>query len=151
MFSFLNMENRTEVQSSLNNPHSLEVLRIHRSELAHVIFKDEGKEFMYDGEMYDMQSISTDGDYMVFHCINDNTEKELLSGLNSHVKNNFDTNSTPTQKQDSSKKIIKDLFLHKNIVSQGISIPVLFPTGIFNLTSYIPETLPLLPPEAACA
>ena len=145
------MENRTEVQSSLNSPHSLEVLRIHRSELAHVIFKDEGKEFIYNGEIYDIQSISTDGDFFVFHCINDNTEKELLAGLSSHVKNNFDSNSVPAKKKDTSKNPVKDLFLHKNIVSQGISIPVLFPTGIFNLTSYIPETLPLPPPEAACA
>ncbi len=130
----------------------IETIRIHRSEMKNVVFKDRGKEFIYKGGIYDIKSRIQEGDIVVFRCINDKTEKQLLAGLHTHVKNNTDSNSSSDNKQsDSSKNPVKDLFLHTNDIAEVLSIAVGFPTAIclpkaIGITSYIGP-----PPEVSIA
>lgn len=112
-----------------------------------MVFREEGREFLFKGEMYDVKSITLDGDFVVFHCINDKTEKRLLAGLDTQAKNNSDSNSSDEKQDSFSKNPVKDLFCHKENIKIEESIAVSFPSAIFHLPFYISPTLPLPPPE----
>jgi cbb3-type cytochrome oxidase subunit 3 len=147
LFFVLNSENKAEMDNTLRSEEQLQTIRVHRSEVKNLIFKEEGKEVQYEGEMYDIKSITRDGDFIVFHCINDKTEKQLLTGLQIHVKNNTDSNSTSDKKENTSKNPVKDLFCNTENSTEITSKTVEFPSSIYHLTSYISPTLPLPPPE----
>ena len=133
----------------LQNESSLETIRISKSELANVVFKNGGKEISINGEMYDVKDKSADGDYTIFLCAKDKKETKLIANLNNHVKNNIDTN-TPNKKQnDSSKNPLKDLFLsQKNNFISAYSV-IAFPTENSKLQTINLLPLPLPPPEVS--
>jgi hypothetical protein len=113
LFSFLNLRNKTTVGSILKSESFSEVVRVHKSELKNVILQDEGKEIVLNGEMYDIQSISLEGDYLVFNVIHDKRETSLLACLGDHVKNNLDTNIPGKKQNDSLKNPLQDLFFYE--------------------------------------
>ena len=43
---------------------------------------EEGKEFSLKGKMYDVVRRKTDGDSIIYYCINDTKEEQLFSNLN---------------------------------------------------------------------
>lgn len=70
-----------------------------------IYWEEEGKEFFYEGEMYDLVKTKNENEKTFFYCINDKKEKELINNYNAatknnsskdkKVKNNFDTSSSP--------------------------------------------------------
>lgn len=133
----------------IRNEKRLETIRIHKSEIGNIFFKDDGNEFLYNGEMYDVKSKSVCGDYLVFYCIKDSKEKQLLSGLDKHVKYNYDSKSSSEKKKnDSSKNPVKDLFVFEKNVSIQYSFLYLFQSVICNLQSAILFS-PSPPPEVS--
>lgn len=149
LFFILNSENRSTMQSDLRKGHHIQLMRIHRSEIKNVVFREEGKEFIFKGEMYDIKSITRDGDFVVFHCINDKTEKRLLAGLETQAKSNGNSGSSDKKQDNASKNHIKDLFCSKENIKIDESIAVVFPSAGCPFTSYISPTLPLPPPESS--
>ncbi|TAL57620.1 MAG: hypothetical protein EPN85_13695 [Bacteroidetes bacterium] len=148
LFFALNSENKTAIKNNICEGKHLQTMCVHKSNIKNIVFKEEGKEFVYNGEMYDIKSIIRDGDFVIFHCINDKTEKQLLAGLQTHVKNNSDSNSPPDKKQnDSTKNPVKDLFIHQNTLMNPTSSAIEFPSAICHLTSYVLPPLPSPPPE----
>ena len=135
--------NRNEMQSNLFQQTSLETIRVHKSKLMNVTFKDNCKEISFNGEMYDVKSQSKEGDYIIFTCKHDKSETLLLAGLNNHLKNNSDSNS-PEKKQ--SKNPVKDLFFYQHRIALDESMAFEFPPAIFHFTSYI-SSPPLPPPS----
>ena len=53
-----------------------------------------GKEFRYDGQYYDVVRKESDGNKLVFHCINDRQEKSLFATLDQMVKSNLNDGTT---------------------------------------------------------
>jgi hypothetical protein len=49
-------------------------------------WKDDGKEFILNGEMYDVAKIEKVNGKTVLHCVNDKKEKELLSNFIKAIK-----------------------------------------------------------------
>ena len=47
----------------------------------------EKKEFTYNGNMYDVVHKQSDGDFIIYKCVNDTQEKVLFAGLDKQVKN----------------------------------------------------------------
>lgn len=130
----------------------IETVRIHRSELKDIVFKDHGKEFLYKGEMYDIKDTTTEGDHILFRCVNDKTEKKLLAGLKEQINNNGGTDSTPGKKQhDPSKNPVKNLFFPPRDITATSTEKTVYPPGIFKLTSVIIPALPSPPPEMRCS
>jgi hypothetical protein len=146
-FSVLDMENRSQMSAFVQNEKDFQTIRIHKSEIKNIVFTDDEKEISYNGEMYDVKSESQEGDYIVFHCLNDTRETSLLAHLDDQVKNNMDTRSSSEKKQNnSSKNPVKDLFCMKhNILVSDFSF-ISFPTVNCKLQTV---NLPFLspPPE----
>src|ERR1039458_6854017 len=98
----------------VQNKKNLLTIRIHKSEIKNIVFTDDEKEMSYNGEMYDIKDKSQDGDYIVFHCLNDKKEETLIADLDKHIQNNIDTKSSSERKQNTvSKNILKDYFLSR--------------------------------------
>ena len=147
----MDSSNRNEMQGNLFQQTSLETIRIHKSELKNMIFKNEGKEISFEGEMYDVKSISEKGDYIIFNCKRDKKETHLLAGFDKQVKNNSDS-TTPEKKQNkTSKNPVKDLFFYKSTIFMDEGIAIEFPPSFCHFTSYISSPLPLPPPEVSAA
>lgn len=103
----------------VRNGKNLQTIRVHKSEIKNIVFADDEKEMSYRGEMYDIKDRSVEGDYIMFHCLNDKKEKTLIADLDEHIQNNIDTRSSSEKKQNNSpKNPITDLFCMK----QGILI-----------------------------
>ena len=149
-FSVLNLENRYEMNQLVKNGKNLQIIRIHKSEIKNVVFADAGNEMSYNGEMYDIKDKSQDGDYIVFHCMNDKNENELLANLDKHIQNNIDTKSSSEKKQNSvSKNILKDYLLSKKQSIVLSSIKFCFPAAVRVLPSDV--TIPFFSPPPSLA
>jgi hypothetical protein len=105
-FSFLNWKNTSQMSLIVQKSNSFETLRIHKSELKNIVFKDGGKEISYKDEMYDVKDKVIDGDYIVFQCIKDSKEKNLLADLDKNIQNNIDAKSSSGKKKSNPTKIL---------------------------------------------
>ena len=70
--------------------------------------QDEGKEIVYNGEIYDVKEKCVEGGLVTFHCLKDAKEKKLLAELNDHVRNNIDTKS-PQHDKNPGKQLQKNI------------------------------------------
>ena len=150
LFIITSSENRNEMQSNLLQS-SLETIRIPKTEMADIIFKDGGKEISFNGEMYDVKDKSIDGNYIVFHCVNDKRETKLFTQLDKQVKYNTDSKSSSEKKHHNSKNPVKDLFFLQKKFSALVSYEFEFSIATCNLTSLTATPLPLPPPEVSAA
>lgn len=119
-FTVSDLQNRSEMSLNVKNSKHLETLRIHRSDLNNALFDPDKKEILYKGEMYDVKSQNVDGEYIVFHCINDSKEKNLLANLNDNTKNNIDTKSSSSGNhpdKSGQKNITKDYFCNAEVIT----------------------------------
>jgi len=149
-FSVLDLQNRSLIEKLMQNESTLQTLRIHKSEIKNIVFQDDDQEMSYNGEMYDIKDRSQDGDYIVFHCINDKNESELIANLDKHVQNNIDPRSSSEQKQHTiSNTILKDYFISRKQDVILSSEELTFPSAICHLPSYVFLSLASPPPRIA--
>ncbi len=66
------------------------------------------KEFSFKGNMYDVVHKQTDGDFIIYKCVNDTQEKILFAGLDKQLKNSMN--------KDSNKSKTLNLLLKFNIL-----------------------------------
>lgn len=149
-FSVLDLENRYEMSRLVQNEKNLQTIRIHKSEIKNLIFTDNEKEMSYNGEMYDIKDKSQDGDYIVFHCMNDKNETEMMATLDKNIQNNIDTKSSSEKKQNSiSKNILKDYFASDRQTFFLSSVKVCFPSDCDHLPLAVTISLFSPPPSMA--
>jgi len=145
VFSF---SHKSDVDQAMQNEKYIETIRIHKSELKNIVFKDKGKEFIFNGEMYDIKNKTTQGDYIVFKCINDKKEKKLLAGLFAQVDHNSNAATSSEKKQSADfYKSIKDLFLNHNTQHAAISNLLTYAPFLSSDYIYPPASMPSPPPE----
>jgi hypothetical protein len=69
---------RREIRAGLDD-HDLDILRIPADMIHNIIWIKPGKEFFYKGELYDVVKSGTEDKAVVFHCLKDTKEKELIA------------------------------------------------------------------------
>lgn len=87
-----------------------------------ISWKDDGKEFLYRGEMYDIVKAKTTKGKVLLYCINDKKEKALVDHYNHLTKHN----SFPGKK---GKNIVDNQF---NLIINDIFNPVVTNTATKN-------------------
>ncbi len=65
-----------------------------------------GKEFRYQGEMYDVVRKEIKNGYIVYYCISDTKENNLFKNLDEHIQNYIAGNS---KEQEKTGKILNEL------------------------------------------
>lgn len=53
-----------------------------------IYWEEEGKEFSFEGGMFDIVKIKNVYGHITFYCINDQKEEELINNYNTTIKNN---------------------------------------------------------------
>jgi hypothetical protein len=116
-YSVLNWENSSQMSLNIKSSNNLETLQIKKSELNNVIFSDN--EMSYQGEIYDVKKISSNGDYILVQCLHDKKEETLFADLDKQIQNNLDAKSSSTDHQGKSgqKNIVKDYFFSVDGIS----------------------------------
>jgi hypothetical protein len=130
VFFVLNWQNNSEMTQVVSSSISLKTLRINKSELKNIVFKNGEKEIEYKGEMYDVKDQRVDGDAIVFHCLKDRKEKSLLANLDHNIRNNIDLRSSSNEKhpeKSAQKNMLKDyLFNMKEVTYYNSSQEIIF-------------------------
>ena len=140
VFSVRDYTNRVQIRENMERNWPLEKIVIHQSELKTIALKDSGNEFCLNGEMYDVKSKTTKGDYIVFMCVKDKEEKQLLADLKKNTENN-------SPLSDLAKKFAKDFYFTANTVSVPCSSSYTIQLSIVNRQLSIFLPLPSPPPR----
>ena len=75
-----------------------------------IYWMEDGKEFLYKGEMYDVVKSKTIAGKTILYCVNDKKEKELIDNYNNVTKNN----STKDKKAKGTVEPSSTLFVLQN-------------------------------------
>jgi len=87
------MNEKLEKFARLEKQENLQQIVMHKDE-AKLYLVDDGRELCINGEMYDIGRREYKGDEIIFHCMHDKEEGELLSKLEKFfdLKDNFKKN-----------------------------------------------------------
>lgn len=85
-------------------------------------FIEAGREFRYQGAMYDIVYQEVKGDTVYYQCIHDIRETKLYADLDQQIQNEYSTNPTHEKKQtELLKKIPKFYSLSTNSIFLGFT------------------------------
>ncbi len=76
----------------------------------HIYWEEEGKEFLLNGEMYDVVKTKRINGIIILYCINDKKEKSLIDNYNLITKHNSDSDKKGKSNIDNSI----NLFVYPN-------------------------------------
>ncbi|MCY7292197.1 MAG: hypothetical protein LH615_08440 [Ferruginibacter sp.] len=83
-----------------------------------IYWQEEGKEFLLNGELYDVVKIKTDTGKTIIYCVNDSREKDLVNAYHSNTKNN----SSKDKKAKTNVETAPTLFVVENKKSTVIPL-----------------------------
>jgi hypothetical protein len=118
--SHIQSEIRNEIQNGLNKDF-LTVINVSAKDISAIEWIDNGKEFLYHGEMYDVVNIRSDKKTIQYECINDKNEEQLITDFckkdNTHRKteNNVAKYFTQLFYSENSEKVWWDVTKEKPI------------------------------------
>jgi hypothetical protein len=97
--------------------NQLILIKITSQNNSKIRWTEEGHEFRYEGDLYDVVRIKNAGDTTFFYCFNDEKENNLFSNLDKLVKDQTDHSKSKTQ----IKKAGSNYFFHE--VNQKTILP----------------------------
>ncbi len=143
-------EIKTEIKQQLD-PSECTIITIPKHELNNIAWEDEGEEFYYKEELYDIIRSTETKDSITFCCINDQKEEELLEKLNDHIdRHSIEHKSLKNRNAKKINNPVKKLFFEVasssflSITNQSIT----FPSDYFYYTPVFIEIVSP-PPELA--
>lgn len=93
------------------------VITVLSKKINNLDWEKEGKEFRYNGTMYDVIKTETKGKFVYYHCINDKQETQLFVHLEDLVNQQMNNDKSPIGK--TAKNIAKMFSAFKYIHSSG--------------------------------
>ncbi|MDD5570254.1 MAG: hypothetical protein PHD97_03765 [Bacteroidales bacterium] len=108
---------KKEIQKHLNTYNKkLVVLKFSFNNLLKIKWIKKNKEFLYDGNMYDVVKSEVSADTIYYYCINDRKEKELITDFDKNTKEQ----TGKSKKANNFKKRINNYFFGE-IINAGIT------------------------------
>ena len=92
-----------KIRSQLNEDQ-LQIISL-TDNLKEIYWEEEGKEFFFKGEMFDVVKTKTLNGKMLLYCINDKKEKELVNNYNALTKQNSTTDKKSKIKADNTQNL----------------------------------------------
>ena len=137
-------EIKEKIISSLPENELIQV-KISSDELKKLIWTEDGKEFRYNGNMYDVVKIKKSSGITCYYCFNDEKESKLLASLDKLVKDQTDNSSSrTTQKKQTITYFVSSIHLTQCLTEA----PVLFfdsPSRYKSVTTDILSPPPRIP------
>jgi hypothetical protein len=106
-FKAVQMQVRKEVQHTLKQNLSksqLTAITINKDSVKLLEWKEKGKEFHYQGELYDIVKSDENASAITFYCINDKQEEILFADLDRHITTHIAADKPI--KNSTSKKLV---------------------------------------------
>ena len=104
---------KKEIKRKLKNnvpEDELFIIRLTKSDISKgkngFKYIEANKEFTYNNKMFDIVRRETKGDSVIFHCINDVQEENILANIDFLVKENFCKSPATKKKASNSIKLI---------------------------------------------
>jgi hypothetical protein len=115
-------EMMSEIRNNLSDYNPAKLIFDAKTE-KEISWKEEGKEFEYKDQRYDIIKKVRDGESLIIYCIEDKKESMLWGDLNKHVKSNVISNVPERQKSadDISSNVIKLYFNPEAIIYTDLS------------------------------
>ena len=113
-FKIEQIEARKEIKRRIKNSvpqNELTIIRIGDHNRHEMQWVEDGREFMFNNSLFDVVRVETQGDELVYHCINDTQEKELFAELEEHVSKQMDANGIDNEHAE--KSMVKDYFIEE--------------------------------------
>lgn len=110
VFKTMQYQAKKEIKSIIkNNLNSAELIKLKfdRKSISGIVWKEKGKEFIFNKTLYDVVKTTVLGDEIIFECINDKKEQQLFSNLDEQVTLHV-INNKPV-KNDCSKQSLKNI------------------------------------------
>ncbi len=153
-FKILQYQIRKEIKAEIKqqlDPSECTIITIAKREITSIAWEDDGEEFYYKGELYDIIRSTETKDSITFCCINDEKEEELLEKLNDHIDRH--SIAYKSLKNRSAKKLnnpVKKLFFQVASSSflSATNRSIRFPSDYFYYTPVFIEIVSP-PPELA--
>jgi hypothetical protein len=82
-----------------------------------IYWQEDGKEFLFNGELYDVVKSKIINGETILYCLSDNKEKEIIKSYNKVTKNN----SSKDKRAKSNVETASTLFVIENKKSEDIS------------------------------
>lgn len=111
-----------------------------------ILWEEDGKEFFFKGEMFDVVKSKTVNGKVLLYCINDKKEKSLVDNYNNITKQNSASNKKAKDNIDNSFNLFVDAIEASNNFI-GIKTKSSFPAFIPGLQSVTPQIISP-PPQA---
>jgi len=103
--------------------NELSMIKISSGDKEKIKWLEEGKEFRYNGNMYDVVRIKKGIDATYYYCFNDKKEYKLLAHLDKLVKEQTDNSQSRTNQK---KQEITYFFQKTLSIPRLVEIPVLY-------------------------
>ena len=117
---------KEEIKEKLINnlpEKELTLIKISSAESTKIDWTEEGREFRYEGQMFDVVKIKTGSDTTYYYCFSDEKESKLFSNLNNLVKGQTDNAQSRTnQKKQEITYFIREL----SFIQSLTETPVLY-------------------------
>lgn len=101
-----------------------------------IYWEEEGKEFSFNGKMYDVVKSKTIKGKVVLYCIDDKKEKQLIENYNSITKQNSSTDKKGKNNIDNSTT----LFVYTDEITNSQSFSLSSKPASY-LVSYLPQNI----------
>jgi hypothetical protein len=116
----------------------LSLIKISSGESKKITWTEEGKEFRYDGDMFDVVKIRTGKDTTYYYCFNDEKESKLFVSLDKLVKDQTDNSQSKTNQ----KKHDITYFFHEVLVTYRLTeTPILYFNHLSTYKSVVTDVL----------
>lgn len=97
IFKLLQLQAKENVEATLKRGITTDKLkRVEADKANDIVWEDEGKEFRYHGEMYDIVKTDTIKGKVVYYCFNDTKESQLFTELETLVGKQMGNERTHT-------------------------------------------------------
>jgi hypothetical protein len=96
---------------------NLTVIQITNENRRKLKWVEKNKEFKFNGKLYDLARVITQGDTSLLYCVNDRQEEQLIANLEEHIQKDNDS-QIPKNKRISNiqERLIKDYFSFEYIL-----------------------------------
>lgn len=127
----------------------LAIITLQQDELATIDWRDNGKEMVYNGELFDIVRRVEDKNAVTFYCINDKQEHELFANLDDHINRHM-LGDEPLKNKDAKKiknQVIK--LYYANEMNRNVIISTWVPSSFIysSIISAVPLEVDAPPPQ----
>ena len=146
-FTCFSIDHELEISGALNDQEKEQTIRIPFEEIPFLVYQEGGREVSINGKWYDIKSTSYESADLVFVCVHDDEESDMIQAIDHYFKESTDPFAPVEKQKKPNENIVKDYFI--SAIEQLIveSPSASYPRFTPKLGPVPPRSLFIPPPE----